>query len=83
MGLWQKIILDDLFPCFPLDDPLFAFNKNGEYWTILIEKGFAKIHGSYLNLRSGCVKDALFDLTNCPTFEFSTSEEEMLIQKMN
>lgn len=36
---------------------------SGETWIPLIEKAYAKIHGNYDALRSGCVSEAMEDLT--------------------
>ena len=42
-------------------------NNNGgnkEIWPLLIEKGYAKLKGSYKNIVGGLVDEALADLTN-------------------
>ena len=78
MGFWEEIVLDDFFPCFPLSDPIFVGNENEEYWAMLIEKAFAKLHGSYAALNTGNVREGLIDLTNCPTFEIQLNSEDTL-----
>lgn len=70
MGLWKTIIIDDYFPCLPLDVPFFDYNKEDEIWVLILEKCMAKIFGSYSSLSNGSCLDALIDLTNCPTFEY-------------
>lgn len=66
-GYWQIVTIDDLLPCEPNGDPIFAGCNNNEIWVMLLEKAYAKIHGSYSLLKGGFVNEALIDLTGCPT----------------
>lgn len=68
MGIWKNIIIDDFFPCQPLGDPFFDFNKDEEIWVLILEKCMAKLYGNYNSLSEGSCLDALIDLTNCPSF---------------
>lgn len=74
MGSWKTIVVDDFFPCFPLSDPVFSRNNGKEIWVLLIEKAFAKLHGSYLSLENGNIKHSLIDLTGCPVFTYQMME---------
>lgn len=47
MGLWRTIIIDDYFPCLPLDVPFFDYNKEDEIWVLILEKCMAKLFGNY------------------------------------
>ena len=76
MGGWQALTLDDLFPCFPLAEPIFSKNNQNEIWVMLLEKAFAKLFGGYLRLETGDVRKALVDLTGCPTFTYRLNSEE-------
>lgn len=66
-GCWHKVTVDNFLPC--LDDPddqrlAFACSSNaGELWPSLMEKAYAKVHGSYYALEGGSVGDVLVDLT--------------------
>ena len=55
--------------------------NGNECWAILIEKAYAKLHGSYERISGGLSHDALRDLTFAPTLlymgeEFQRDAEE-------
>ena len=47
--------------------PAFCDVPNGQLWPALIEKAYAKAHGSYAQLSGGFIAEALQDLTGAPT----------------
>ena len=52
-------------PC-PLQDASLVFASSGDpnvFWPSIVEKAYAKLHGSYSSLQGGSVADALVDLT--------------------
>jgi calpain-15 len=51
-GEWHRVTVDDYFPCSVNGGPIFS-TSNGGLWVLLIEKAYAKLHGSYWALRSG------------------------------
>ena len=69
-GEWQSVTVDDYFPCFVNGGPIFTSAKGGELWILILEKAYAKLHGSYLALRGGYSCDGLQDLTGCPTISY-------------
>jgi len=79
-GVWRPIILDDYLPCRQYSGayfPAFAQCKAGEIWVPLLEKAYAKIHGSYLNMESGLCHHAMRDLTGAPVEElFDENDQE-------
>nr|GEY59140.1 calpain-type cysteine protease DEK1 [Tanacetum cinerariifolium] len=63
-GEWVPVVIDDWVPCESPGKPAFATSKKGnELWVSLLEKAYAKLHGSYEALEGGLVQDALVDLT--------------------
>ena len=74
-GQFEEIILDDQFPAQPVSKKA-AFNSSAEneLWVMLIEKAWAKIHGGYLNINAGLIREALHDLTGAPAITFFNDE---------
>ncbi|KAK9169580.1 hypothetical protein Syun_001720 [Stephania yunnanensis] len=63
-GEWVPVVVDDWIPCETLGKPAFATSRKGnELWVSILEKAYAKLHGSYEALEGGLVQDALVDLT--------------------
>ncbi|XP_069954172.1 calpain-A isoform X2 [Cherax quadricarinatus] len=62
-GEWVMVCIDDRLPT--KDDKLiFARGDNPqEFWVALVEKAYAKLHGSYEALEGGQSMDALVDMT--------------------
>ena len=68
--------VDDLLPCtarprrpeHALDTGLAFSRARGEQlWVFLLEKAYAKAHGSYRAISGGEIAEALLDLTGAPT----------------
>ncbi|KAG6548076.1 hypothetical protein Mapa_010510 [Marchantia paleacea] len=63
-GEWVPVVVDDWIPCEARGKPAFATSRKGnELWVSILEKAYAKLHGSYEALDAGVVQDALVDLT--------------------
>ena len=67
---WRYVLVDDRLPChavYNINQPkklIFAHcRQDNEFWVPLIEKAYAKIHGSYYDIESGCIDDGLVDMT--------------------
>ena len=67
---WRYVLIDDKLPCHAVYNEnqtkklIFAHcRQDNEFWVPLIEKAYAKIHGSYYALVSGCIDDGLVDMT--------------------
>jgi hypothetical protein len=58
------VVVDDWIPCEARGKPAFATSRKvNELWVSILEKAYAKLHGSYEALEGGVVQDALVDLT--------------------
>lgn len=66
-GEWVTVTIDDYIPCSLSGGPLFGHCARNELWVSLLEKAYAKLHGSYHALDGGLTSEAMFDLTGCPT----------------
>jgi calpain len=58
-GEWREVVIDDRLPT--LEGKLLLFLRSGdrnEFWPSLLEKAFAKIHGSYDSLVGGDLAQA-------------------------
>eukprot|EP00762_Andalucia_godoyi_P005561 ANDGO_00515.mRNA.1 Calpain-type cysteine protease DEK1 len=63
-GRWVGVVVDDYLPVQSNGSLAFVRSKTGhEYWCSLLEKAYAKIHGTYQSIDAGKVHDALVDLT--------------------
>lgn len=67
-GEWVVVAVDDRIPCHESSNkPLFAScSEKNEFWVPILEKAYAKLHGSYAAIESGSSSDALRDLTGEP-----------------
>jgi len=63
------IVLDDFVPCKD-HRPCFSSANGNELWVLLLEKAWAKLHGSYDRIISGQAHETMRDLTGAPAFEY-------------
>lgn len=79
----MEVVVDDYFPCFPKGTPIFSRSHGNELWVLLLEKAYAKVHGSYKSIVGGIPHEAMMDLTGCPTVSFNFAEDyvQELIKK--
>lgn len=66
-GWWQVVTLDDLLPT-QRNLPVYAKNREepNELWVSMLEKAYAKLHGSYAAIRAGDPAQALADMIGGP-----------------
>jgi calpain-15 len=66
-GVWTELTIDDYMPCSLEGPPLFTRSHGNELWVLLLEKAYAKLHGSFANIAKGHPNEALQDFTGFPT----------------
>lgn len=62
-GRWVEVTIDDRLPCLAGRLCFSRCQREDVFWLPLLEKVYAKVHGSYEHLWAGQVADALVDLT--------------------
>eukprot|EP01050_Picozoa_sp_SAG11_P011986 SAG11_NODE_1305_length_5246_cov_7.559161_1_plen_1036_part_10 len=71
-GMWVTVVVDDQFPCTWENNywqPVFVRSAEDTHancrslWMQILEKAWAKLHGSYESISSGTAEDALNYLT--------------------
>lgn len=65
-GIWQVVNVDDLLPVSSSNSLVFSRSKKKQLFAPLIEKALAKMHGSYMTLKSGRCDEGLQTLTGEP-----------------
>merc|ERR1712137_896840 len=71
-------------PWESIPTPAFAHCDHAELWTLLIEKAFAKLAGSYADLKGGRPECALQALTGCEQMWcFNKDEDDGLWHKLD
>lgn len=63
-GEEKVITVDDYFPfCPSKNDWAFSKSVDNEIWVLILEKAWAKVHGSYQRIEGGNTAEALMSLT--------------------
>lgn len=87
MGYHNIVHVDDKFPVNSQNKSVYCqvSTEQGitEFWPILLEKAYAKLHGSYEALSSGRPEQGLVDLTNGISESIDFEDEEFKQMRNN
>ena len=76
-GIETPVIVDDYLPVMGgTNDPAFAYSRDGELWASLLEKGWAKLHGTYARLEAGLPCFAYNHISGAPAESMLHSQVE-------
>lgn len=75
-GEWKEVVIDDYIPCRH-GKPCFSNAHGNELWVLLLEKAWAKLHGSYERIEAGFAEHVLHDLTGAPSEVIETEDEKL------
>jgi len=73
-GEQKEVVIDEFFPCDELG-PCFSKANGNELWVLILEKCWAKLHGSYERIEAGFSHNVMTDLTGAPAFDIDMEEE--------
>lgn len=80
-GEFKEVTVSDSFPCYQ-GAPAFSKSEGDELWVMILEKAYAKMHGSYERIEGGFAENCLRDLTGAPCDVLSHEDEDIFSKVM-
>ena len=84
-GIRTPVIIDDYFPCYKSGKIAFCKSQQNELWAMLIEKAWAKLHGTFVRTEGNLPCFAYSHLTGVPssnTSHESVKNKEKFFQEL-